>query len=55
MNILSEPLVNYVILWENSDLQFILKKWFSICPESCSSSLHVVITAYNELKISLIS
>ncbi len=26
MNILSEPLVNYVILWENSDLQFIKKK-----------------------------
>ncbi len=25
MNILSEPLVNYVILWENRDLQFILK------------------------------
>ncbi len=23
MNILSEPLVNYVILWENRDLQFI--------------------------------
>ncbi len=26
MNILSEPLVNYVILWENCDLQFIKKK-----------------------------
>ncbi len=26
MNILSEPLVNYVILWENSDLQFIKNK-----------------------------
>ncbi len=26
MNILSEPLVNYVILWENRDLQFIKKK-----------------------------
>ncbi len=26
MNILSEPLVNYVILWENSDLQFIKEK-----------------------------
>ncbi len=26
MNILSEPLVNYVILWENRDLQFIYKK-----------------------------
>ncbi len=25
MNILSEPLVNYVILWENRDLQFIKK------------------------------
>ncbi len=25
MNILSEPLINYVILWENRDLQFILK------------------------------
>ncbi len=25
MDILSEPLVNYVILWENRDLQFILK------------------------------
>ncbi len=23
MNILSEPLVNYIILWENHDLQFI--------------------------------
>ncbi len=23
MNILSEPLVNYIILWENRDLQFI--------------------------------
>ncbi len=42
MNILSEPLVNYVILWENRDLQFIKKNWFSIYPESCSSSLHVV-------------
>ncbi len=26
------------------------KLWFSIYPESCSSSLHVVITAYNSLK-----
>ncbi len=26
MNILSKPLVNYVILWENRDLQFIKKK-----------------------------
>ncbi len=26
INILSEPLVNYVILWENIDLQFIYKK-----------------------------
>ncbi len=26
MSILSEPLVNYVILWENHDLQFIKKK-----------------------------
>ncbi len=26
MNILSEPLVNYVILWENRDLQSIKKK-----------------------------
>ncbi len=25
MHILSEPLVNYVILWENRDLQFIKK------------------------------
>ncbi len=52
MNILSEPIVNYVILWENRDLQFIKKNRFSICPESCSSSLHVVYlpTAYNLLK-----
>ncbi len=41
MNILSEPLENYIILWENRDLQFI-KKNFSICPESCCSNLHVV-------------
>ncbi len=53
MNILSEPLVNYVILFsflififQNRDLQFIKKLWFSISPESCSSSLHVI-TAYN--------
>ncbi len=26
MNILSELLINYVILWENRDLQFIKKK-----------------------------
>ncbi len=26
INILSKPLVNYVILWENRDLQFIKKK-----------------------------
>ncbi len=26
MNILSEPLVNYVILWKNPDLQFEKKK-----------------------------
>ncbi len=26
MNILSESLVNYIILWENRDLQFIRKK-----------------------------
>ncbi len=26
MNILSEPLVNYDILWENRDLQFITKQ-----------------------------
>ncbi len=26
MNILSEPIVNNVILWENRDLQFIQKK-----------------------------
>ncbi len=26
MTILSEPLVNYVILWENRDLQFIKNK-----------------------------
>ncbi len=26
MNILSEAVVNYVILWENQDLQFIKKK-----------------------------
>ncbi len=26
MNILSEPLENYIILWENRDLQFIKKK-----------------------------
>ncbi len=26
MNILSEPLLNYIILWENRDLQFIKKK-----------------------------
>ncbi len=25
MNILSEPLVHYIILWENRDLQFIKK------------------------------
>ncbi len=25
MNILSEPLLNYIILWENRDLQFIKK------------------------------
>ncbi len=38
--VMSEPLVNYVILWENCDLQFIKKKlWFSIYPEF---SLHVV-------------
>ncbi len=30
MNILSEPLVNSVILWQNRDLQFIQKrKWDS--------------------------
>ncbi len=48
MNILSEPLVKDVILWENRDLQFIQKSkyknnlLFSIYPESCSSNLHVV-------------
>ncbi len=26
MNILSEPLVNYIILWENCDLQFMKNK-----------------------------
>ncbi len=26
MNILSGPLVNYIILWKNRDLQFIKKK-----------------------------
>ncbi len=26
MNILSEPLVNYIILWENSDLPNYIKK-----------------------------
>ncbi len=42
MNILAEPLANYVILWENRDLQFIKKNCDSIYPESCSSNLHVV-------------
>ncbi len=42
MNIYSEPLVNYVILWQNRDFQFVeTKLWFSIYPESCSSSLHI--------------
>ncbi len=42
MNILSEPLVNYVVC-ENRDLQIKKKQMrFSIYPESCSSSLHVV-------------
>ncbi len=54
MKILSEPLVNYFTLWEDRDLQFKKKLWFSIHTESCSSSLHVVITAYNK-KIGLIS
>ncbi len=35
-----------------SIVQFIKKYvWFSIYEESCSSSVHVVITAYNSLKI----
>ncbi len=56
MNILSKPLVNYsiffsflILFFQNRDLQFI-KMWFSIYPESCNSSLHVVITAYNSFK-----
>ncbi len=58
MNILSESQVNYVILFsflifffqnrERIVISNLLKKlWFSIYPESCSSSLHVVITAYD--------
>ncbi len=31
MNILAEPLANYIILWENRDLQFI-KKNFRAAP-----------------------
>ncbi len=58
MNILSEPLVKYVVSFnfliffcsESWSPIYIKKLWFSIYPESCSSSLHVVITAYNELK-----
>ncbi len=52
--VMSEPLVNYIILWENCDLQFIKKKlWFSIYPESYSSSLAYMlfITAYNSFKV----
>ncbi len=46
--VMSEQLVNYVILWENCDLQFIKKN-----PESCSSSLAYMlfITAYNSFKV----
>ncbi len=58
MKILSESQVNYVILFsflifffqnrERIVISNLLKKlWFSIYPESCSSSLHVVITAYD--------
>ncbi len=57
MNILSEPLVNYVILFRFLTFFFrivisnLLKKlWFSIYAKSGSSSLHVVITAYSSLK-----
>ncbi len=61
MNILSEPLVNYGIFfsfrifffsesWESWSPIYKKKMWFSIYPESCNSSLHVVITAYNSLK-----
>ncbi len=57
MNILSEPLVNDIILFSflifffrNVISNLYKKLWFSIYPESCSSNLHVVITAYNSLK-----
>ncbi len=55
MNILSGPLINNVILFSFQNREVIsnlyLKKMrFSIYSELCSTSLHVVITAYNSLK-----
>ncbi len=55
MNILSEPLVNYV-LWENRDLQFIKKNCDSqFIQNRAALGYMLFITAYNSLKISLIS
>ncbi len=64
MNILSEPLVNkkkkFFLKIQSRERIVICnlykKDVFSIYPESCSSSLHVVITAYNSIQYkSLIS
>ncbi len=62
MNILSEPLINYVILfsfliffssesWENLDLQFILKKIAILNLSRIVQLVYMLfITAYNSLK-----
>ncbi len=48
MNILSEPLINYVILWENRDLQFILKNIDSQFIQNLAALVYMLfITAYN--------
>ncbi len=42
MNILAEPLANYVILFENRDLQFIKKKCDSQFIQNCAALIYVV-------------
>ncbi len=57
MNILTEPLVNYVILFsfliffQNRDLEFIFKKnCDSQFIQNRAALVYIVITAYNSLK-----
>ncbi len=58
MNILSEPLVNYIILWENSDLPNYIKKTDSQFVQNRAALVYMLFISLLHVinkKVSLIS